>query len=212
MKKYEEYHKIQSIFKRNKKTHKFIINEYSLPEFEYLKNNKWIIEEKFDGTNIRIIWDMVENKLEFRGRTDKAEIQQSLQHALKKLFTIEKFKEYFPKTDSYICLYGEGVGKGIQKSNKYCTNNNNSFILFDVKIGNWWLKRNSIEKIAFNLNIPVAPIINIGTIQDAIEIIKKGVKSTYGNFQAEGLVLKPLVGLNARNGKRIITKIKHGDI
>jgi len=51
-----EYPKIQSIFKRDELTHKFL-SEFSLPEFEYLQLNIWEFTEKIDGTNIRIIWD-----------------------------------------------------------------------------------------------------------------------------------------------------------
>ena len=49
---YKEYPKIQSIFKRDENTHKFIDGVFSLPEFEYLKDNLWIWTEKIDGRNI----------------------------------------------------------------------------------------------------------------------------------------------------------------
>jgi len=42
-------------------------------------------------------------------------------------------------------------------------------------------------------------------------MIKKGVKSQWGDFLAEGLVLKPKIELKDRAGKRIVTKIKHKD-
>ena len=42
----KEYPKIQSIYKRDDKTHKFLEGQYSLPEFEYLKDNKWAATEK----------------------------------------------------------------------------------------------------------------------------------------------------------------------
>lgn len=51
-----EYHKINSIYKRDEKTKEFT-NEFSLPEFEYLKHNLWEFTEKIDGTNVRIIWE-----------------------------------------------------------------------------------------------------------------------------------------------------------
>ena len=52
----KEYHKIQSVFKRDIANGKIIEGKYSLPEFEYLKDNQWVFTEKVDGTNIRIIW------------------------------------------------------------------------------------------------------------------------------------------------------------
>ena len=49
-----QYHKIQTVFKRDPET-KFktlLMGEYSLPEFEYLKNNEWVFTEKIDGTKV----------------------------------------------------------------------------------------------------------------------------------------------------------------
>lgn len=44
----KEYHKIQTVFKRDMATkHKtLLIGDYSLPEFEYLKDNTWVFTEK----------------------------------------------------------------------------------------------------------------------------------------------------------------------
>ena len=41
-----EYHKIHTLFKRNLITKKIMLEEYSLKEFEYLKNNQWILVKK----------------------------------------------------------------------------------------------------------------------------------------------------------------------
>jgi len=38
-----------------------------------------------------------------------------------------------------------------------------------------------------------------------------GFMSAWGEFKAEGIVARPSIELIARNGKRIITKIKHKD-
>ena len=69
----ETYHKIQTIFKRDPETnHKTLLeNEYSLPEFEYLKNNEWVFTEKVDGTNIRVMFDG--DEIRYNGKTDKAQ-------------------------------------------------------------------------------------------------------------------------------------------
>ena len=52
-----EYPKIQSVFKRNEETHKFIDGEWSLPEFQYLAPCLWRATEKIHGTNIRVGWN-----------------------------------------------------------------------------------------------------------------------------------------------------------
>ena len=51
----KEYPKIQSLYKRGKDK-KMIFGDYSIPEFEYLKDNLWQFTEKVNGTNIYIKW------------------------------------------------------------------------------------------------------------------------------------------------------------
>ena len=88
------------------------------------------------------------------------------------------------------------------------------FILFDVKIGDWWLTRDSNKDIANKLNISIVPIIGIWKLESAIEHVKGSFKSTISHnreYVAEGLVMKPAVELFNRKGERIITKIKHKD-
>lgn len=227
----EEYHKIQSIFKRDDKTKLFIEGQYSVPEFEYLKDNIWVGTEKIDGTNVRVAWEYhfeaLRNKLKFGGRSDKAQTQASL---IEKLYTIfpsdeKKMKEVFGIDEICACLYGEGCGYRVQKNGwRYIsrqpdlngklpefTNKDVDFILFDVFINGWWLRRHDVEEIAEKFDIRVVPIIFEGTIDEAIEIVKNGLPSTYGDFEAEGMVLKPKIPLHTRRGDRVITKLKHKD-
>jgi len=207
-----EYPKIQSIFKRDEKTKKFIYGAFTLCEFEYLQNNQWIWTEKIDGTNIRIMWEPQEKQsIKFGGKTNNAQISTNLYDKLSELFTFEKFEQFGTGLDNYLCLYGEGYGVKIQKGGGNYIQNGVDFILFDVKIGDWWLNRSDVEDIAVKLRINVVPIINTGTILEAIDFVKSGFNSTFGQFEAEGLVLHPTVELFARNKKRIITKIKHKD-
>ena len=81
----KEYHKIQSVYKRDEKTHKFIEGQWSLPEFDYLKNNVWVWTEKVDGTNVRVIWD--KEKLRFGGKSDNAQMPIFLLDRLNQIFT-----------------------------------------------------------------------------------------------------------------------------
>lgn len=200
-----EYHKIQSIFKRNDEGN-FIFGDYSLPEFEFLKDNIWEFTEKVDGTNIRITWD--KEKVVINGKTDKAQIPSSLVNKLKEIFSDEKFKSLYPETP--MTLYGEGYGVGIQSGGKY-NSKGVDFVLFDVFIDRWWLTRDNVEDIASKLGIEVVPIIGHGTIDEALQITKSGFKSKWGDFVAEGIVLRPKTELFTRNGDRIITKVKYKD-
>lgn len=204
----KEYHKIQSIFKRDHKTKKFIEGEYSLPEFEYLKDLNWVWTEKVDGTNIRVIWDPENKQVIFKGRTERAQLPVHLLNKLNQLFPKELMEDRFQ--DSPMTLYGEGYGYKIQKVGSKYLGDKVSFVLFDAFCG-MWLTRESVEKFGVDLKIKVAPIIGNGTIEESIEFVRGGFNSTWNaieEFESEGLVIRPQYELRARNGGRIITKIK----
>lgn len=216
-----EYQKIQTLFKRDERNI-IIPYQFTYPEFEVLKDLKWECTEKIDGTNIRIELESSGNPedgiiMSFKGRTDKAVIPEHLLTKLNWLFDRERLMEVLNITDETqdcnITLYGEGYGAKIQKGGNYISNDVN-FILFDVKIGKWWLDRESIKDIANKLGINVVPLMGYMTIPEAIEYVKKGFKSTIAenkDYDAEGLVLKTPCGLLKRDGERLITKIKTVD-
>lgn len=151
----------------------------------------------------------------FGGKTDNASIPVPLLYELQKLFegTIKRkliHDIFFTDMEApQVCLYGEGYGGKIQAGSNYSPTS--KFVLFDVKIGDWYLQRKDIEDIAIKLGIDIVPVVNIGTLNEVIEVVKKGQKSTWGDFISEGLVLRPVTELNTRKGERIITKIKHKD-
>ena len=213
-----EYQKIQTLFKRDEKNI-IIPSMFTLPEFEYLKDCKWEATEKIDGTNMRVELGLDNNDYEmhFKGRTDKAEIPKHLLEKMHNLFDEDKLIDYFYPEDKNeipnITLYGEGYGMKIQKGGNYIKNDVD-FILFDVRVGNWWLSREACEKIASDFNLKIVPIIGYMTLQEAIDFVKKGFKSTIAenkDYDAEGLVLKTPYGLKLRNNERLITKIKTCD-
>lgn len=216
-----EYQKIQTLFKRDERNI-IIPDQFTYPEFEVLKDLKWECTEKIDGTNIRIELASSGNSedgiiMSFKGRTDKAIIPEHLLTKLNWLFDRERLMEVLNITDETqdcnITLYGEDYGAKIQKGGNYISNDVN-FILFDVKIGKWWLDRESIKDIADKLGINVVPLMGYMTIPEAIEYVKKGFKSTIAenkDYDAEGLVLKTPCGLLKRDGERLITKIKTVD-
>jgi len=189
------YPKIQSVYHRyvdDPHKGKFIIGEWSDPVFEYLKNNIWVWKEKVDGTNIRVQYWGSPNTPEtadsagypyvvVKGRTDKAERIEPLYSNIEKMFPPDWFQEHFePGVD--VCLYGEGYGAGIQKGGKY--RSDQSFVLFDIKIDDyWWLQNDAIATIAEDGDIDYIPV-------------KVG---------------QPLISLNMRNGQRVICKIKTKD-
>lgn len=214
-----EYHKIQTVFKRDPSmNHKTLLEgDYSLPAFEYLAYNQWDFTEKVDGTNIRVVFDC--EKHSFAGRTDDAQMPPKLAKALDALFDHEKLATAFPDavrafqdqgTGTIICLYGEGYGASIQKGGGNYRPSP-GFVLFDVRVGEHWLERYNVEDIAIKLGIDIVPLIGTGTLPQMVERAKEGIKSQWGDFQAEGIVARPQTELRTRNGHRVITKIKTRD-
>jgi hypothetical protein len=205
-----EYHKIQTIFKRDLtvKGNPIIVGEYTLPEFAYLAHNKWVWTEKIDGTNIRVIFH--DGKITFGGKTDNAQIPAPLIAVLQKLFLphLSTFHNIF--TDGSACLYGEGYGARIQKGGGNYRPDP-GFVLFDVKVGDWWLERDNVEDVANKLHLDTVPLCGAGTLPELVEFTRSGFLSRWGAFRAEGIVARPEVELKTRSSHRIITKLKHRD-
>ena len=204
-----EYHKIQTVFLRDPadKFKSLLIGQWAKPEFDYLQNNKWMFTEKIDGTNIRVI--VKDGKVRFGGRTDDAQMPTFLLARLTELFTVEKLAAVFP--DGNAVLYGEGFGAKIQKGGGNYIRDGVDFILFDVRVGAFWLERANVSDVAQKLGIREVPLVGFGTLHDAVKVAKAGITSTFGPFAAEGLVMRPEIELFARNNDRVIAKIKTRD-
>jgi ATP-dependent RNA circularization protein (DNA/RNA ligase family) len=236
------YQKINTIFKRDENNIIMPDAEFAIPELEWLRNCKFDATEKIDGTNIRIevvpALNVSAHRQEpfmfvvrYKGKTDNAQVPPHLLKHLEETYPEEKVLEALglPKymTEEYclekgynvfggipMCtIYGEGYGVKIQKGGNYIKNGV-GFIVFDVKVGDMYLLRDSMEDIAGKLGAPVVPYMGQFTIDEAIEFVKKGFKSTIAenkDYDAEGLVLRAPNGLMTRRGERIIFKVKTCD-
>jgi len=167
----------------------------------------------------------------YMGKTDNAQVPPHLLKHLEETYPEEKvlealglpkymLEEYcqekgyntFEDIPMYT-IYGEGYGMKIQKGGNYIKNGV-GFIVFDVKVGDLYLLRPNMEEIALKLGAPIVPYMGQFTIDEAIEFVKKGFKSTIAenkDYDAEGLVLKAPNGLMTRRGERIVFKIKTCD-
>jgi hypothetical protein len=232
------YQKINTIFKRDENNIIMPHEEFSVPELNWLRGCKFDATEKIDGTNIRIEvqpWQCVDFEVSFhvfyKGKTDNANIPKHLETFLKENYPEDKVlnalglpkivtKEVMDEkgwtsfeTIPMYTIYGEGYGVKIQKGGNYIKNGV-GFIVFDVKVGDMYLLRDSMEDIAGKLGAPVVPYMGQFTIDEAIEFVKNGFKSTIAenkDYDAEGLVLKSPDGLCTRRGERIIFKVKTCD-
>ncbi len=207
-----KYHKIQTLFKRERegrKKGKIIEGEWSIPEFEYLAKNRWEFSEKVDGTNVRIGWNGGERMI--GGRTDNAQMPVVLYRKLEELFPEENLRRVFgTEEETNVVVFGEGYGPKIQKGGGNYRPDV-SFVLFDVLVGDWWLKRSDVVDVAQKLGVDMVPVIGEGDLFAAVATVRAGFSSRWGDFDAEGLVVRPKAPLHARDGSRIIGKIKLKD-
>lgn len=208
----KEYHKIETLFERDMLGNKKLIEgKFRNEAVEYLKDNEWTFTEKVDGTNVRVHWDG--HKVLFAGRTDAAQMPTPLVYALNDLFLGIKNEEIFEQKfgAQEVTLYGEGYGGKIQSGSAYRPEQ--GFILFDIAVGEMWLKREDVEEIARAFNLDVVPIILTGTIQEAVDFVKTKPNSslTQNEKPMEGLVGVPKARLSDARGNRVIVKVKVED-
>lgn len=215
----QPYHKIKTLWTRDPETKwkTLIEGQWDLPVFEALSMAKWDWYEKVDGTNMRVIFAPegpmdAKGWVEFRGRTDRAQIPAHLTERLDYLFDVDFFFEHFDldkSGDSTITLYGEGFGPKIQSGGKY--GETVDFCLFDVRIGDMWMEQAFVSELAQQARLQRAPLVGQGTLWDAIYKTADGFLSKWGAFDAEGLIVRPGVELFDRLGNRVIGKIKLKD-
>jgi hypothetical protein len=234
-----EYPKIHSLWKRQgwfledgKKNHpdyqngrqSFIVGDYACPEFAAIK--QWLVQEKIDGTNIRVIYNQIPRisdhwhdqvkklgyipNVEFMGRTDNSDMPRKLLNHLKDTFTTDKMAEVFPDTTTAsVILFGEGYGPTIQKGGGNYRKDV-GFILFDVKIGEWWLQQSAVKEIAAKLNVPYAPTIGIMTEDEIVAYVKSKPLSLCSITPQvmEGIIARPDPLVLFRDGKPVMMKLK----
>ena len=168
-----------------------------------------------------------------KGKTDNAQIPKELQKymednypenkvlealGLRKYISVEEFAEHkwnnIADVPAKYTIYGEGYGRKIQKAGGNYIKNGVGFRVFDVKVNDLYLLTDARDEIATKLGAPIVPFIGYFTLDEAIEFVREGFKSTIAenkDFMAEGLVLRTDLGLKNRRGERLIVKIKYED-
>ena len=214
--------------------------EWTTPALEYLASNEWEFTEKVDGTNIRIQPMMGKRfEVEYGGRTNNAVIPDPLLEHLRATFETDRVADWLVDNQlDKVVLFGEGYGPKIQNGGKYFDqkfvmdpevplSSKHKFVLFDVKIGDTWLERHNVDDVANKLGIEHVPTLGYGTLWEAIDIVETGItftkggsvkrwgsgglRSAWGDFEAEGIVARTKTPLFDRRGERLITKIKAVD-
>lgn len=201
-----DYLKINTVFKRDERN-LILPGVWALEEFEYLQDALWRWTEKVDGTNIRVHWNG--ERVTIGGRTDNAQVPTFLIAALDRLNKPEWWAEAFPDS-SDVTVYGEGYGPKIQKGGQY--RDDPALIVFDVRVGDWWLRPDDVEDVAAKLGLDVVPAMGTWTLNQAVHHVQyRDLKSHWPNAQIEGIVGRPAVDLYNRKGERIVAKVKIKD-
>lgn len=201
---------------------------FSNPAFGQIAN--WVVTEKVDGTNIRVIldntttlvssdgqgntrWDVPH--VEVRGRTDNANLPADLLFGIQKWATLDTLRACFDdgtgEIPDHVTLYGEGFGPGIQKAGQ-AYGGNKRFILFDVKVGEWWLNWDSVKDIANKLGVPHVTQLGWCSLEEAKARVRESSLLPQGSEHIEGIVCRTDPYLFDQWGNRVMFKYKIRDL
>ena len=232
-----KFPKIDTLYERDEN---FKVDTTKLRRPEFAIPREWVVTEKIDGTNVRVSLEDVDDSgysasagrpmwaVRFYGRTENAQMPTFLLEHLQKTFTLDKMKSLWcgPGEAEYpIVLYGEGYGAKIQKGGgNYRRDGDVSFRLFDVLIGDTWLRRADVEDVAEKLNIKPVPFIKdvderyVFTLDEIANIVVGigGLRSEVAREEgtpsfAEGVVAFTDPPLFNGQGKRLRFKLKTKD-
>lgn len=219
------YPKINSLYKRDETTRKFIDGNFADTVFDNIKY--WCVEEKIDGMNIRIIItpetlglkvlpDIVRGyEVEIKGRNEDSMLPESILKFYKEFMTLEATRNImeFMKAKGKVILFGEGYGPKIQSGGNY--RDDVGFILFDVWGGHRWSTREEVKALAAMLGLPTPHEFGIMKLEEIIELVKAKIDSPTAirPMQFEGVIARsePLLR-NNYSGDPILFKLKCKDI
>ena len=228
-----EYPKIETLYERDAQ-HRVISGRLRRPEFALIR--EWLLTEKLDGTNVRVILDRVPGAREgqlgdaptaqtvvrYAGRTDAAQLPGPLLSWLQTCLPVDVVAGAFD-ADTRVVLFGEGYGAGIQRGGAYRLTP--AFRLFDVAVVSpertWWLDWENIGDVACKLKIRTVPVIgvlksvdlDIGEVDRFVREFQSPTAAEHGMppTPAEGVVARTDPPLFMRNGAPLRWKLKRRD-
>lgn len=215
------YPKTKNLFERGS-NRKLIEGKFSDPHFYNL--NRWWIQEKLDGTNIRIeYYPSIENpEIIIGGRTNNSEIPEGIISYIKNIDLLPKMIDMF--CFKPVTIFGEGVGPKIQKNGElYCESQ--KFMAFDINVHcedvtsnkNYWLNMVNFYNVCEKLNLESVDLMGHDIkLIDIIEIVKEGFSSYLWcdpeeRNKAEGVIARTDHPLFDSAGNRIMFKLKTKD-
>lgn len=175
------YPKIQGLFKRDPKTHKFILWDYSLPEFEYLANNEWWCTEKVDGClhgSQKILTDIGNIPIK-KIYDNKLNVQVASYNFEKKIIEYKKIVAFHREKlkNPYMCISVRSRRRGQRPKYIICTDNHKFYCGDNV-----WKKAKDLTEndilyhISENVSEEVKQVVLGGLIGD-FSVYRSGVNN-----------------------------------
>jgi hypothetical protein len=210
------YPKIETLFNRGKTTFK-VLPEAGVRVAAFDAVDRWIIEEKCDGMNIRLVFapDVATGAPTVRilGRTDNANFRPGWRAHLEAIVSppglIEKLLGLLEAPTATV--YGELMGPKINGNPHGLAAL--EFQIFDVRAGSRWASRGTVLQVADALHVSTAPCLGHGLHRaDIVDGVRGRFESTFSlNGYFEGVVARPARELFDEFGNRMIWKLKRKD-
>lgn len=212
-----EYPKIDNLYKRNPdKLSELIVGQYTRPEFGLIR--QWDVTEKVDGTNVQLEFHKVFNgSFDFNGRTERAQFTIGQENFLNDLGDDIRAKVVHILNHhdlDKLTIFGELYGPRIQAGGNY--SNHLGFRAFDMLVNDKvWLAPEDVRRNADFLSLEMTPCLGHMSEEQIFLLVSGGFKSTFSvnqDYDAEGIIAKPLYNLYDQRGKRVMFKLKTVDL
>lgn len=166
--------------------------------------------EKIHGTSTHISYNHTDKKIHF---SSGGESHAKFVALFDEVALLKAFQENFSFD---VVVFGEGYG-GKQQKMSHTYGPDLKFIVFDVKVGDYWLNVPNAEDVAHKLGLEFVPYVRIPTTIEAIDAERdadsvQAVRNGMGSgHKREGVVLRPLIEMKTNDGNRVMSKHKGAD-
>lgn len=206
---FKTYQKINGLWKRySNKTP--IPNQFSLSVFKdfYFSNFPLYAQEKINGTNSRICFDIPNKKSYVYGKSNNSMFSPSELRFLDGI--VLEMEEYIYKTFATaktVIVFGELYGWNIQ-GNSYGFNEGvYDFHPFDIMVNGIYLEVDDLVEHLNGMGVTY-PGFNVLTLPESFIYLSEKSETRY----IEGVVLRPKYNLYLQNGDRVVMKVKTEDL
>lgn len=172
---------------------------------------EWVATEKLHGASYQICWDSETGEIKSGKRSGFIEDENFFNHEQADRVAYPKIKQV-DTGDAYYIFYGELCGGNLQKNVDY--SDDQKFVCFDIAVISndepdelFFISYEDMRQVCDDIGLERVPEIARGTFSELLEM-ENTFNSWYGDFTAEGFVMKPVQNAWMPNGSRMIIKSK----